>query len=159
MPLAGELTGSLYAKPAELKLCRELADRGYRSEFKVGSRVGRGFADLGCEEFLIIAPGKLVSLFTGQTSSMTPDQEHFFFHIPTVDQLVDLLSRSGTDVSSITHVDRRSWRMTIDPATRDAAGVMPATPEAHAIVLEAPTIFGVLLKGVLTCIESLPTKN
>lgn len=141
--------GVVLAKPRELERCRALRDRGLRCEFQVGSRIARGFADLGCEEFQVIAPEKIVSLFTGQTSAFTSDQHSFFFHIPTSDQLVDLIQQRGYDVKQLEFVDQRVWRLSYVPAHSAAA------ESASAVrTFEAATIKEVLLDGLLACIAS-----
>ena len=46
-----------------LKICQRVRDHGILPEFRPGIRVGRGMADVGSEEFILIAENKLLSLF------------------------------------------------------------------------------------------------
>jgi hypothetical protein len=81
-------------------------------DLSAGARCGRGFADLGYEEFLILPPRKLLSLFTGQISELNPEHEKFFFAIPSPDQMVAELDRRGIDIVGLTFERQRTWVLT-----------------------------------------------
>ena len=74
-----------------------------------GERISRGYADLGYEEFLLISEQRMVSLFSGQVSTLPVDHERFFFAVPTVDQMLREVERRGAEIGSIENRDGRSW--------------------------------------------------
>lgn len=93
--------------------CSELKLVGYAPELKIGMIVARGFADLGFETFGILPNNKMVSLFTGEVSSLPVEHEHHFFHVPDVDALIQELARRGFVVEAFQSPDGRSWRATV----------------------------------------------
>ena len=105
--------------------------------FEVGERVGRGFADLGAEEFQIIGSNRIVSLFTGHTSELTADQRRFFFLIPDVDQLAAMLCERGFDIEQIERPDQRQWRIELRRVSdrRVSSVSAESLPEAFAQAL------------------------
>jgi hypothetical protein len=89
--------------------CQALRERGIQFPFETGTRLARGFADLGFEEFVILPVGHLLSLFTGQTSELPDDHKRFFFVVPTFEQLVQYLIQSECSLDRIEFRDERSW--------------------------------------------------
>jgi hypothetical protein len=86
-----------------LEILGKLADRGYFREFECGDVVGRGFADVGYEEFVVLPDARLCSLYTGQVVNLPPsDGNHgnasrYHFLVPTLQQLGDIICRAGFD--------------------------------------------------------------
>ena len=100
-----------------LALCERLHKAGLlKPRFEVGERIGRGFADLGAEEFQIIGTNRIASLFTADVSELLENDRHFFFVIPDVDQLADLVCATGFDIKSITRPDQRQWELRLTRA-------------------------------------------
>ncbi len=100
----------MLADPAYLKKCETLAAQGVKRAFAPGSRVARGFADLGFEEFIIHPNGVLCSLFTGSISEL---REDFLFPVFDQQELVDELFRRSWDVESIHYPDQRLWEVVV----------------------------------------------
>jgi hypothetical protein len=94
-----------------LELCNELHKGGLALEFKAGQRIGRGFADLGVEEFILTTPEKMVSLFTGQSSILQDEHKKFFFWIPSCDELVDELLKRKIVIETIGFPNAREWKV------------------------------------------------
>ena len=63
----------MWSSPALLARCQELRELGLAPVFEAGRRLARGFADLGIEEFCLLSPNKIVSLFTGTVSDLPED--------------------------------------------------------------------------------------
>jgi hypothetical protein len=61
---------------------------GYQPKFQEGMLIGRGFADLGYEAFLLLPGKKILSLFTAQVTPFPEEHRHFFFVIPSVDDVM-----------------------------------------------------------------------
>jgi len=89
-----------------------LSRLGHSSRLEVSELLGRGFADLGFEVFVLLPGGKLLSLFTGSTSTLpdaeAPDRANFFA-ILSADQIVDALVELGVTIESLTFCDQREW--------------------------------------------------
>ena len=94
-----------------LQICQDLSELGYKPELNAGGRIARGFADLGFEEYLYLPPDKLVSLFTGDKSTLPEEHRDFFFVIPTVDMMVSVALEHGAEILSIDHVEQREWNV------------------------------------------------
>lgn len=85
-----------------LARCERLHKRGLLTPaFVEGEQIARGFADIGCEEFLLLPERRLLSLANGKMSVLDRDHERFFFLVPSVDELIDLIERGGSDVEEI----------------------------------------------------------
>jgi hypothetical protein len=93
-----------------------LADRGYLREFEAGDVVGRGFADVGYEEFVVLPNARLCSLYTGQvvdlprSDGQQASAPNFHFLIPTLQQLGDIICRAGFENIKIETELGAFWR-------------------------------------------------
>ena len=101
----------IWSSKETLALCQQLKELGYDPDISEGDRVARGFADLGFEEFVVLPGTRILSLFTGQVTSLHGEHRKFFFVIPTFEQVVDELSRAGVVVSGLLFEQRREWRI------------------------------------------------
>jgi len=103
-----------------LELLGKLADRGYLREFECGDVVGRGFADVGYEEFVVLPDAKLCSLCTGQVVDLPEsgrDQvsaSRYHFLVPTLQQLGDIICRAGFENIRIETELGAFWRASLD---------------------------------------------
>ncbi len=77
--------------------------------FEPGQRIGRGFADLGFEEFVLQGGNKIASLYTGKVGLLPQEHQHFFFNIYDADQLLEILAELGLEDFSISQKDQRNW--------------------------------------------------
>lgn len=84
-----------------------------------GHHIARGYADLGYEEFYLIPGGKIISLFTGKVAELKAEHIQFFFVIPTVDEMVELLSQKGFDVTGFKYIEGRSWELVLRSVDTD----------------------------------------
>jgi len=96
-----------------LDKAQELKARGVEFSFEMGTRVARGYADLGTEEFQLIGPFKTVSLFTGKQSEIPEEHLKFFFRVPELEELTDELTRRGAVVLGLAFRDQRRWILTL----------------------------------------------
>lgn len=99
----------MYSSASYLALCQKLKEAGLVCTFDGGERLGRGYADLGTEEFLLLPSKKLLSLMSGKVTEFPAGHEHFFFSIPTNDELVLALRASGNQIESLVYKDQRDW--------------------------------------------------
>lgn len=74
-----------------------------------GTRVARGFADLGYEEFCVLSNHRLLSLFTGAITPFGEGEAAHLCVVPDADLLVDVLERRGWDIASLDFEERRCW--------------------------------------------------
>lgn len=98
---------------AQLDRFHELLKRGHSFQLKAGLRIGRGFADIGYEEYSVLSGFNVVSLLTGQLSTLAPDYERFHFPIYTADELSSLLFEHDCDITDIKFDDQRTWVMSV----------------------------------------------
>lgn len=92
-----------------LDLCIELSEAGLTCPVKVGERVGRRFADFGCEVYLVHPHERLMSLFTGDLTTLDDQVASELFWIPSVDGLVDALLGEGVVVEALEFKEQRDW--------------------------------------------------
>lgn len=100
---------SLWSTPSFIKIAKELHDAGVNFPVGPGIKVARGFADLGAEEFSVLPGKKLVSLFTGEKSSIPDDFEKHFFVIPTVTELIEAFHLYHLVLPLVELSDEGSW--------------------------------------------------
>lgn len=96
-----------------LALCQQLSDKGIRPAFSAGEVVGRGFADLGFEEFIVLPGPKLLSLMAGTVSDLPESDYERFFLVPDADVLVQVILRSGGEILNLNFVDQREWQIAV----------------------------------------------
>lgn len=104
----------MWSTRAFLRGCERLKELGVSDDFEPGQRISRRFADLGYEEFLLVPGDKLISLFTGQTSELPGDHRRFFFLVPTVEEMIQMILRSDFDLRGIDLIDQREWEAVIE---------------------------------------------
>lgn len=91
--------------PGIFKLAEALDRAGVKVPLSSGTRVGRGFADIGYEEFALLPGGdivldgraqsqylsaRVVSLLTGEVRTLNEHEVQKLFVIPSVDQLLEI---------------------------------------------------------------------
>lgn len=103
----------MWHDPIYLQNCYLLRQNGFLSQWEIGSTVARGFADLGFEEFIVLPQGKLLSLYTGQSTALKEGEESHLFFVPSTEELIDELARNGVTISSM-HLIEGSWRVETD---------------------------------------------
>ena len=103
----------------QLSIFQELAELGLRPSFEVGSRVGRGFADLGFEEYCILPGNRLQSLLTGTITQLVDQDKGKLFGIFSPDELIEKIVMSGFDVSAIKSPDQRGWNLEMNKSSSD----------------------------------------
>lgn len=91
----------------------ELKSLGVEPRFEVGDVVARGFADLGFEEFQVLPGPSLLSLTAGTMKPLPVEHRQYFFWIPSVDEVVDLLEQRGATIRECVREDSRYWRVVV----------------------------------------------
>ena len=104
----------MLASPDFIPLVVKLGQSDLFRVFKPGSHLLRGYADLGHEEFVLVSAGKLVSLYTGVTSTLPEGHEHFFHQVPTIDEISDLILRQDFDIKDVVYAEQRSWKISAE---------------------------------------------
>ena len=92
-----------------LKLFEQLGRMRPITEYALGSRLGRGFADIGFEEFVLLPDGRVLSLFTGNISALDEVRREHLFEILTADQLIAVIHEKGYEIESLRCQDMRTW--------------------------------------------------
>lgn len=101
----------MWSRPSTLRLCQDIQRCGLSPSFSAGERVGRGYADLGVEEFLLLPSGKMLALFSGSKSDFPSGHEQHFFRVWQEAELLDELSRRGVTIDSVQYVGQRRWKV------------------------------------------------
>ena len=91
-------------------------------EFEIGDTVGRGFADVGYEEFTVIADSKLLSLYTGKSAQISEADRKFIFRVLAVDEMVVTMRRRGAQIAISASDDGREWHAEARMAGRSFNG-------------------------------------
>jgi len=116
-----------------------LSRLGHSSRLEVSELIGRGFADLGFEVFVLLPGDRLLSLFTGSTSTLpevdSPDRSNFFA-ILSPDQIVDALVELGITIESLTFCDQREWCLRLKLADSSKSDLYYAR-ELEGVLLDA----------------------
>lgn len=99
----------MWLSKAELASFQELRELGLKPNFEIGTRVGRGFADLGFEEYCILPGNRLQSLLTGTITQLAEHEKDKLFGIYSADDLLADLNLRGFDIKSIRSPDQRKW--------------------------------------------------
>ena len=104
----------MFCTPTLFSLCGELKAWGVEPTFEVGQVVGRGFADVGSEEFLVLPGPKILSLTAGTVKELPDEHRDFFFWIPTEDECAKLLDLAGVPNITVTREAARRWRVSAE---------------------------------------------
>jgi len=121
-----------------LEKCSSLEDELLKPKFVRGEHLGRGFADLGYEQFVFLSNNQLVSLFTGDKISIDDREREHFFIIPSVDQINQHLEEKLYDIKFLNFINRREWELVVvNSDTNDE------------LVFLSKTILEVLLESLL----------
>ena len=75
----------IWSSPKYLELCYQLKDTPLEFVISPGTRVARGYADVGFEEFCVLQNNKMVSIHSGEIFEI--DLEHVFV-VPSLEQLL-----------------------------------------------------------------------
>lgn len=103
----------MFSSRIVLQLSESLAALGLFTDFSQFKRLGRGFADIGYEEFFLINEQKLISLFTGESKLYSSEDRKHLFVIPTVDQVINEFDRLNYQITAIKYEDSRSWEVSV----------------------------------------------
>jgi hypothetical protein len=99
----------MWLSKSELSVFQDLRELGLKPSFEIGTRVGRGFADLGYEEYCILPGNRLQSLLTGTITPLAEHEKEKLFGVFSADDLLAELNLRGFDVTSISSPDQRKW--------------------------------------------------
>lgn len=94
-----------------LQICYTLKNHGLSFDFKPGVHLGRGFADLGYEEFCLLPGNKIISLINGKIADLPLEEQKHFYVIPTNQQVINKIDLLGFDIVSLIYEDRREWEI------------------------------------------------
>lgn len=101
----------MLASPDLIDIVVKLGQANLFRSFRLGAHLVRGYADLGNEEFIIVGDRKLVSLYTGKPSSLPEGHEHFFYRVPTSQEITDVISRKYFDIVEVCYKEQREWHI------------------------------------------------
>ncbi len=133
----------MWSSEAILNRCRILQELGLFSDFGVGSRLGRGFADLGVEEFIVLPNDRILSLFTGSIAPLSEENRQHLFWVPSVEQCIHRIEELNYDLTNLSYVDRRVWQLSLN-----------AVNSSKKINVENFTVEEVLLDGLIAVLKS-----
>lgn len=119
-----------------LRACEELMRAGYALKLEEGACIGRGFADIGYEAFIVLPGPKLLSLFTGQQIPFQERERHFFFCIPSEEELLGFLSSQAWGATM--ELDEESGKIKLRVQQGEAQQAY-AGRKLHVLLVEACT--------------------
>lgn len=128
-------------KNQDLSKFQELMELGLKPNFAIGSRLGRGFADLGFEEYLVLSGDRLASLLTGTIAQIQEHEKGKLFSILSVDEILVEIHTRGFDVLYIETHDQRSWNLImraegLDPDSYIGSSMLEVCLVALKFILE-----------------------
>lgn len=92
-----------------LERCEAARRDGFPLLHDVGDVIGRGFADIGYELFVVLPGERILSLLTGEKSHLQPADEQHYFSVPTADTVVEILESTGNVFVEGTRPESREW--------------------------------------------------
>jgi hypothetical protein len=98
----------------ELELFHKLLALNFPYELSPGIKIGRGFADVGFEEYSVLTGNKAVSLSTGKIIELDEFYQNYYFAILTADQIVKELFVREWDIKNCQFIDQRTWMVEIE---------------------------------------------
>jgi hypothetical protein len=104
----------MLSHPHYLELCHELWKKGLSYDLRPGLRIGRGFSDIGAEEYSVLNNKKAVSLLTGKEIELDEFFLNYYFFVPDAEELVLELFKRNINIEKIEFIDQRSWRIEIE---------------------------------------------
>ena len=104
----------MWSKRTFLEQCEKLRESMLAPTFTDGEIVSRGFADLGFEEFLVLPGKKLLSLQAGTVGEIPEQHRHFFFRVPSVDDMINLMENLGLNGITCDREDQRIWKVKVE---------------------------------------------
>ena len=99
----------MWLSRTQLESFQTLRDLGLVPSFEIGTRVGRGFADLGYEEYCVLPGNRLQSLLTGTIAPLVDADKPKLFAVLSVDEIVERIVLAGCDVVNISSPEQRDW--------------------------------------------------
>lgn len=114
------MDNTLYLRNEQLARCEVLKHSGFPQSIEAGTHLSRGFADLGYEQFIVLPAGSLVSLFTGDRSTLSDEHKQFFFCVPTVDALCAFLHNNECEVACVFEDDEYTVSITSEQVTHES---------------------------------------
>jgi hypothetical protein len=129
----------MWSHPNFLRLCEELGRTDPERALSPGTKIARGFADLGYEEFLLLNGNKLLALYSGQVTQFPDEHRRFFFEVPTPDDIVSRITALNWDILTLEFIEQRSWRICMkhQPSGRTSESSGDTIEEALTIALLA----------------------
>jgi hypothetical protein len=100
----------------------ELGQLGLQAPWLPGSYVGRGFADLGHEEFYVMTGERLLSLATGAVTQVSEAEKRFFYWLPSEDDAIESMMGRGFEIASLCYVDSRMWELVLKSSDHESVG-------------------------------------
>lgn len=127
-----DVSDAVLLSNSALSLCNTLKDLGFPQERFVGKQLGRGFADLGYEQFLLLPAGRLLSLFTGHVTPLDSIDSTHLFAIPSVEQMHVFLHSTGCVFESIHCDESYRWHIQIRYEQENYCGSEKSLWETYA---------------------------
>ena len=139
---------------ATLKLFETLGRALPPLSLREGMRVGRGFADVGYEEFLVLSGDRLVSLLTGTVSTLDELRREHLFEILTVDRIVSEIHGKGCEVVGIDYLDQRTWRASVKKSDEETLWTEEARSLEECLLKLALAAYQVKVAQEESCLKT-----
>jgi hypothetical protein len=104
----------MFCGPELFERYSRLKELGLELELEAGSRVARGFADLGFEEFVVLPARKLLSLFRGTLAEIVDDEIEDLIFLPDSEQMIKILQEKGCRLENLCFEDQRRWKLELE---------------------------------------------
>jgi hypothetical protein len=97
-----------------LKICQAIKNSGIEFSLVPGSRLARGFADLGFEEFILLEGNRLISLYRGTQSEFLMEEQKHFFRIPNLLEIQQAIYELNYNIIEMEFKDQREWYLKLE---------------------------------------------
>lgn len=94
-----------------LEQCHQLLKKNFLFKLIPGRFIGRGFADVGYEEYSCLTNNQAVSLDSGKIIELNEQYQNFYFPILTPDEISVEIYKRDWDIQQIFYQDSRVWIM------------------------------------------------
>ena len=138
-----------------LKLYEQLGRVRTVSGYAVGSRLGRGFADFGLEEFILLTGQRILSLLTGNISSLDEVRSEHIFEILNADQLIAEIHEQGFEIEHLQCHDFRMWTGRIKCVTDGAIHEYESSSLEELLLSLLLRVFNVVQPDEVRCLKTV----
>ncbi len=120
----------------------------------MGTLVGRGFADLGEEEFVVLTGERLLSLYTGTVTLLNDVRREHLFSILSIDQMIAEMRSRGCGIERIECIEQRRWRCGVRNEKSNEIVSAESVSLEESILLVMMQLYGISPEDGVRCLKT-----